>query len=512
MNAANIKKQFLRTFVLIVIFFYQSHVHGQSYDAGFTKYQRGDFKGAERSLLQALSKDMPASSKASSYKILGICQYNLGNKNGAIKSFKAGLALDNGLSIAASEVIDASVVDFFKKTKQEYMLANPPPAPVAPVAAVPTPTIPVASKVPVAGPDISSGSPVETPASNKNAGKKAGGTFVVVESTNPEANVMIDGIRAGSVNSQIEVEPGPIAVEIIAVGMEPKIETIEAIKDQINTIAVELTKPQKQKKMAKKKQKKRKKRSAEDDMFAKGSKKSGYNPAEEFESDTGLSPYAPAPVTYQPQPPAVAPGYGPQVAVNPGAPYGSNYQVYAPAHGNYFVAVLPFGAGQFQNRNVLMGIGFFGAEVGSLYYYYSKSKSAKNSENTLKTLKEEKAANGEELTEDDQIFVQESEAYINNLKKNSSYGLYGFGALWVIGAIEAIVNDPISSAAGQAPMRGPRPGRYGDTKTQNNTRLLSHDERYYKKDWTVHILPEQEIRSDGSSDAGGMKLFLGLKF
>ena len=503
MNHAEIKTQLFRTLVLSALLLISTTTFAQSYDAGFTKYQRGDFKGAERSLLQALSKEVPIITKVKTLKILGICQFKLGNKNGAAKSFKDGLAVDRELSIDANEVIDPSIVDFFKRTKQEYVLANPQfSATPTPTVAASSPPVPV-PKVPPPGIDVGSGLEV-----NSGAGKKKDGTYIIVESSNPEANVMIDGIRAGPVNSQIEVDPGPITVEISALGMEPKTKTIEAIKGHITTVTVELTKP-KQKKMAKKKQK-RKKRKQEDDMF--DSKKSGYNPAAEFESDTGLSPYAPAPASvYQPgYQPGAAPGYAPQVASNNGQ-YGNNYQVRAAAHGNYFIAALPFGAGQFQNGSPLTGIGFFAGEAGSLYYYYSKSKSAKNSEAAIILFKEENTANGDVLSDEDKAFVEESEAYIASLKKKSTYGLYGFGVLWIAGVVEAIVNDPLT-AAPKAQIQGPKPGRYSNLRLKENARLLSHDERHYKKDWQVQLLPEYDFLTDGSVGSESVKIQWELKF
>jgi hypothetical protein len=366
-----------RTLILLCLsLFFATSGLAQSYNAGLTKYQRGDYKAAERSLLQALSKEMPDQTRASSYKVLGICQYKLGNKNGATKSFKSAIALDANLTIEESEVIDPTVISHFKRAKKEYIAANPPPAALPEATPTDIGSVPAAAVVPVVKAPIpglaKTGSDENTDTNTSKAGKNKNSTFIIIESTTPDANVMIDGIRAGSVNSKIEVDPGTINVEIVALGLETKTETIDAIKGQITTVAVELVKPTKI--AVKKKQKKRqKKRKPEIDMFDAGSKKAGYNPAAEFESDTGLSPYAPAPATaYQPTAPMS--GYAPQVAAINDGRYTNNYQVSsAPTHGNYLIASLPFGAGQFQNRSVLTGLVFFGGEVGSLYFYYSKS-------------------------------------------------------------------------------------------------------------------------------------------
>ena len=129
MNDRSKNFPFFRTLILLCLsLFFATSGLAQSYNAGLTKYQRGDYKAAERSLLQALSKEMPDQTRASSYKVLGICQYKLGNKNGAKKSFKSAIALDANLTIEESEVIDPTVISHFKRAKKEYIAANPPPA------------------------------------------------------------------------------------------------------------------------------------------------------------------------------------------------------------------------------------------------------------------------------------------------------------------------------------------------------------------------------------------------
>ena len=116
------------------------------------------------------------------------------------------------------------------------------------------------------------------------------------------------------------------------------------------------------------------------------------------------------------------------------------------------------------------------------------------------------------MSEEDKLFIEESEKYIEGLKKKSTYGLYGFGTLWLIGVIEAIVNDPISEAANQAPVRSPRPGRYGEIREKDSSLLLSYDERHYEKDWAIHLLPEENSQATGYSDQTGVKLLWELNF
>lgn len=505
-------------------------VTAQTYTAGYTKYQRGDFKGAERSLLQAVTKETSKSATANSWKLLGICQYMLGNKGGATTSFKEALAINTGLIIASGEVLDESVIAHFNKIKSDIIEANKPPPPPAPPPAPPPPPKPLVKK-PVKKPVVAVAIPAidiaeedaaaeaVTPTTEGAASSKKGGTFIVVQSDTPDANVMIDGILAGQVGSEIEVEPGMLVVEVAVPGEDAKIQKITAVKGQVNTITVNLIKPPQIKKIAKKKPKKIKKVSRKkkknDEMFADkpgAPQRAGYNSATEFDSDTasGVSPYAPAP------PPA--PYYGqpyqqPQVAMN-NQPYDDRYENRAALHGNYFIAALPFGAGQFQNRTVGTGMLFFAGEAGALYFYTAKNKEAKSTEADIALYEEEAKLNEGEKTDEekdaDAVYIQETRDYVASTRAKAKLGLYGFGALWVAGAIEAYINDPIAKSASQPQRRDRAPG-YGQKNENQNSKLLPPEDRHYKSDWQVQLVPEAGTRDDGSEDRR-LKLVWQLKF
>ena len=95
----------------------------QSYAQGYDRYTRGDFKGAETSLQQALSRTSGSAAKAKVYKLLGIVQYMTGKKSNAEQSFETAVSLDPSTTVGNDEVLDESVVPFFNAAKAKVKSA-----------------------------------------------------------------------------------------------------------------------------------------------------------------------------------------------------------------------------------------------------------------------------------------------------------------------------------------------------------------------------------------------------
>lgn len=445
-------------------------VTAQTYDAGHAKYERGDFKGAERALQIAAEKETAKLAKASILKLLGICQYMLGNRSEASKSFREAVALDSTVTIKPGEVLDDTVIDYFSRIKKET------------TKSAPTATTATIKHTPSTTPD--------------KAATKAAGTFIIVQSDVPDANVMIDGILAGSTNTKIEVEPGMLMIEISSARHEAKFQKVNTIEGTTTNVTVDLAKTKKIKKVAKQREKKPKKTSRKkpknDDLFGETQppQRAGYNPAMEFDQDTGGTAYAPGyhqPYYQQPyqQPYAYEQPYAPPPRISMHDAYEDDYETRAPSHNNYFIALLPFGAGQFQNRSIAAGILFFAAEAGALGFYYMQDKDAKETAAELNAFIQEKADNGDELTVEDETYINDTKAYVTNTRNKSKYGLYGFGAAWIAGIVEAIINDPLANASRQSRRRSPN--RYG--LIDHTQILVAPEDRDYKRDWQVQLIP-----------------------
>lgn len=411
-----------------------------TYATGNAKYQKGDFRGAETALKAALRKPLGRAEKAKTLKLLGICQYMLGDKNGAASSFKQALAAVPTLSVAASEVLDESVIGFFNAQKTAPKSAAA-PRPVAPG--------------PAAG--IASGKPLKQ-------------TFLKVLSNVTTAQVSIDGIIAGGVNSLINTDPGTVQIEVTATGYIPRKINVNVAKNRENAITVNLDKPKPKPKPQPKSKPKLKpsapaggatvavarpgkkpgKKSGKkgnvyaptpgDDLFIDeaagtgtdtgggGGGGGGPDLAQQFEMESGGGYGAPppgygatpgygAPPGYAAPTPAYGYGYAqpppvyyapppqtyytpPPPPPPPGDPYGGAYQdpagVADPAGAaadpagaetssgksskknepSTLMLMGPLGLGQFMTDRPLFGLLFLGAEIGGLYYWKMQTDAA----------------------------------------------------------------------------------------------------------------------------------------
>jgi hypothetical protein len=161
----------------------------------------------------------------------------------------------------------------------------------------------------------------------------------------------------------------------------------------------------------------------------------------------------PAPTYYPPPPPPppaqpaydpyAAPAYmPPAAAADPGAAGRSGRRSRKKSAGNnLFVALLPFGAGQFQNHNYLLGLAFMAAEGGALFMWYSKNQAAdKTVEETNAYVKENTDIPDADKPAFD-TYVAERQKYVDQKRQEASLFLYGFVGLYAAGVIEAIIND-----------------------------------------------------------------------
>jgi hypothetical protein len=520
-----------------------------TYALGYSKYQKGDFKGAEQALRQSFSKNPDKATQGKTYKLLGICQYMLGNKNGATDSFRRALQLVPSTRVSPTEVLDESVVGFFNGVESRYAK-----------------TAKTAVKKATKKTPKQAAAPAAAPAKTASAGgsKPLKKTFLKVLSNVANASISIDGILAGQVNSLINTDPGKITIEVTAPGYKSKTVSVNISPNQENTITVNLMKPQPKPKpkpkpkikpqpkqkptLAKAKKKKKKKKGnkyAPDpggDMFDEPGGGGGGGPqgpdlATQFDADAGGYPqqpgygapppqyyappppqyyapppqyYAPPPQYYAPPPPppppadpyagggyAGDPGGGPPVdnAQDPAgpAPAGDGSGGDGGSSGNnLFISLLPFGAGQFQNGSIVLGLFFLGAEGAAIYYYMSKSKEADEFAATANTYIKENCQSEDSDEETCQKFQADSTAYVSDLRKKSQMGIAGFVGLWVVGAAEAIINEPKPEPATKKKKKR-RYGGFAYTPTQDGHHfsLLGHESKrsLFAYDLGVNVVP-----------------------
>ena len=104
---------------------------------------------------------------------------------------------------------------------------------------------------------------------------------------------------------------------------------------------------------------------------------------------------------------------------------------------------MPFGAGQFYNHKYIFGLVFFATEGGALYYWHTQYIAAQE---TVATTNAYLLANCTNLnatnTASCQQYAANSATYVNTAQQNAHYSLIGFGVLYVLGVVQAMIDDP----------------------------------------------------------------------
>jgi hypothetical protein len=125
------------------------------------------------------------------------------------------------------------------------------------------------------------------------------------------------------------------------------------------------------------------------------------------------------------------------------------------------VTLLPFGAGQFQNEHYFTGSFFALAEIGSLYYFFSKGAAAAKIANDTNSEIDRRIAIEETLEGDAKTtsqaetdaFASSQEDKVSASDSQSQLGIVAFGSLWAIGIIEALINRPDTHAVEKKPAK-----------------------------------------------------------
>ena len=163
---------------------------------------------------------------------------------------------------------------------------------------------------------------------------------------------------------------------------------------------------------------------------------------------------APAPVEPV-APPSVAEAPLPSVAEAPSQSGPPPVEELAPAVGatkkassgrNPVIKYLPFGAGQYQNGNYVLGGAFTAAQAGALVLYITNSSNAASAQtnyNKAIAARDDAVNNGDrdgEAYYEDQ--ANQQKAYGTTSDQNATLCLLGFGAAWVASTVEASINAP----------------------------------------------------------------------
>lgn len=130
----------------------------------------------------------------------------------------------------------------------------------------------------------------------------------------------------------------------------------------------------------------------------------------------------------------------------------------AARNSNPLIKFLPFGAGQYQNGNYLLGGAFTAAQGGALILYFMNSSNATTANAAAGQAIAARDASG--ATQDDIDYYDQQAtaqlAYAKSSDDNATLCLLGFGAAWAASSIEAAINAP--SGKSRKKTRGRRRG------------------------------------------------------
>ena len=458
-------------------------------------YFAGQLAKAETAARQALQRRPARATQASIYKIMGMSQYMLGKKTQASSSFKRAKSLNPSIRINPNEALDPSMITFFNsirvQSSRSSSRSRTSRGPLHPNARANT----IGS---------SKGRTVVFIRSNARGAEIAmDGIIAGTTNTSIDADpgvVSIEVSKRGyrKAVKRISVKPGKSNTFTINLRKIAKPKPKKRVRRSVAVAPVPKAK----------KRKVRKSRGSS--LFAepprKARRNSGSSLASEFDAESrGIAP-RPAPVPVAPVPVAPAPQtyVAPQPQVVPVVPYYQVPQAYPapqpyaapqpyypppaaapppvapppePNYDRYYlnpkggskkrrssrksrrsrkatknsmaIAFLPFGAGQFQNDNPLLGVAFAAGQITGLYLYFDASQQVeefgaeadRRSEEIQQAIDNASASEQEQLQQEGALELAQYETAISELEQRKTIGIGMFAGLWAASTIEAIVND-----------------------------------------------------------------------
>jgi tetratricopeptide (TPR) repeat protein len=443
---------------------------GSHLTAARSLFSKGDIVGARESLQRNLSK-MGASDKEEGYKLLGICSFLVGKREQAREAFEAALRINPRTRLNPKDLLDPSISDFFNGLRTTT--SNPSRSQSSTRSG--TASVVVQSNAPGASVFANGlfvgtpGQAIEMPAGNYQITVSASGfdpsTQTVKLGRGEQRQMQInlqDSVerRKRELLAERERRRQAEAKAAAARAVElARLKEIAAQEAARNRAASELKQLEREAAAAIARDRELERRAAEErkqqevlalkakalaaerDLERTRAASGKRSLADEFKDDQRPKPRPDA---------RVAPRAGAQPESRSGnnkgplkqasrqpPPYPGPY-AYAPpvqrrrSDKSAFLAVMPFGIGQFQNENYLLGTTSALMQVGSLawgiyaYTIYSTTQDSFSREAAASTL--------------EQSYIDETQAYLDQWKTNSMLGFIGFGALWAVSGIEALVS------------------------------------------------------------------------
>lgn len=446
------------------------------------RFAQGDIVATRSVLLKSVER-MKGPEKEEGLKLLGVCHYLIGDKAAAKDAFQAALRMNPQTKLSPKYLLDPSLSGFFAGIR-----ANSGAPPIARKGSRGAPSVPRPSAA--------------------SRGVRPGASGVFVDSNAPRSTVFANGLFVGTAGQFIELNPGRYNLAVSAAGFKTANKLITIQRGQQIKINVTLEDPAETRKRqiaaqkaarqkalaarklqeqrarelavkaeadrrlqakreleariaAQKAEKDRAKLRAQKqpELYGEALPKGRASLVDEFKSDQSrVTPAKPRRSPHSSssghqrslqssqQPAAQSSVQSIQQAQNRRTPYASRSlsppRARRQSSKSTFLAVLPFGSGQFQNGDQWLGAAFALTQLGLVGAGTWQLVQANQFESRYQ----------QEVTADPSLAADEgyrraSERYISDSKTYGQFMLLGFGAVWAISAVEALVSINSTSVA-----------------------------------------------------------------
>ncbi|WP_132318387.1 tetratricopeptide repeat protein [Pseudobacteriovorax antillogorgiicola] len=378
---------------------------GRTLAIGVSKYKKGDFRGAEIALVKALKNERKRSTQVRILKFLAISRYMQGKKDLARKNLKKALQIYPNLRVRKKELLDESMYDMYKELKAEVLAAQRP-------------------------------------------------AKVLVKANTNRGFVYRRGKRVGVLGKPFRSKAGVLDIEIRAKGFERKSLRLNVYPKEENVYVVRLSKIDKN---SKPKQPVLIIPEEKDLAVEESTRNFSSSPRPGIAPASSQSVLAPAPQ---------AQGYSSQVAVPVPAPQdqieraqpSGRRQVSSSSRHSKKINILtffPFGVGQFQNGDNLLGAALGGGQIATLVAYALSVQEADDlyaeASETINRANQEGSLDPDLVRE----YRDNAQTLIKAEEDKQVVLLTGFGVLWVGGITQAILAASYSSSSSSVSNHSP---------------------------------------------------------
>lgn len=224
----------LITLVVLGWCFLSSQIVFGNVNVGESLIMKGDYQGAIKTLTPSSKGNQPSPVRAQAFKWIGVAQYMLGQKDSATKSFQFAVRLNPRITLSADEVADESIVPIFNGIKTSNSSKQPTTATAAGASKTAVPSMVGANgRVPSK----------ESSATAKARSLEASRTLILIKSNVPSAQIIVDGVLAGSIGTEIDVDPGTREIDVTAKGYITARRRVTIKAKTLNTLTIDLNRP-----------------------------------------------------------------------------------------------------------------------------------------------------------------------------------------------------------------------------------------------------------------------------